>query len=77
VLHEKVREIDDLQLLQLRNPWGTSAWSGPYSDKDTSSWTPRLKAALAYDPKAHRSQVLVAFVCSSKYFYSSILPAAS
>ena len=53
----QVREVDSLKMLQLRNPWGTSAWAGPYSDGDGVNWTPRLKAILNFDPSKKLGKV--------------------
>jgi hypothetical protein len=39
-------------LLQLRNPHGEGEWDGRYSDKDTASWTPALRAVTGYNPEA-------------------------
>jgi hypothetical protein len=44
----QVVEVDAVQLLQLRNPWGTSTWNGRFCDADAgrssqSAWTQRLK----------------------------------
>lgn len=40
-----VREVDGLQFVRLRNPWGHTEWNGDYSDK-SSKWTKRLKQKL-------------------------------
>jgi len=45
----RVVEVDGLQLLKLRNPWGEGGeWNGKFSDRDRDSWTQRLKAKLDY-----------------------------
>jgi calpain-15 len=33
---------DGKQFVQVRNPWGSHEWNGPYSDK-SPMWTPELK----------------------------------
>eukprot|EP01006_Ploeotia_vitrea_P041861 TRINITY_DN66582_c7_g1_i1.p1 TRINITY_DN66582_c7_g1~~TRINITY_DN66582_c7_g1_i1.p1 ORF type:complete len:1187 (+),score=612.75 TRINITY_DN66582_c7_g1_i1:159-3719(+) len=43
----RVVEVDGLQLVQLRNPWGRQEWTGDYSD-NSPQWTRRLKAKLGY-----------------------------
>jgi calpain-15 len=35
------------KLIQLRNPWGSMEWTGPWSDK-SPKWTPEAKKALNY-----------------------------
>jgi len=36
---------------QLRNPWGTQKWTGPFSDADPGGrWTPRLRKAVGFTP---------------------------
>ena len=34
------------KLVQIRNPWGSEAYKGVWSDDDSSKWTPEAKAAL-------------------------------
>jgi hypothetical protein len=49
----RVIEHQQLKLLQLRNPWGSSykeKWKGVYSDLDLAQWTPELRSATGYDP---------------------------
>ena len=41
----RVARVDGLCLVQLRNPWGTSDWSGRYCDA-SPCWTARLRAKL-------------------------------
>lgn len=36
------------KLVQLRNPWGTEQYTGPWNDNDTVNMTPEVKAALGY-----------------------------
>ena len=55
-LLSQIKDVDGLKMLQLRNPWGTSAWIGPYSDTDADRWTPRLKALLNFDPERRESK---------------------
>jgi hypothetical protein len=40
-------EVDGIQFLHLRNPWGRKEWTGDYSDS-SPLWTKRLKAKLNY-----------------------------
>eukprot|EP00794_Sanderia_malayensis_P003102 gene3102-3570_t len=44
-----IRKIQDLWLLQLKNPWNHLRWKGRFSETDTESWTPDLLRALNYD----------------------------
>ncbi|CAG8556242.1 19292_t:CDS:2, partial [Racocetra fulgida] len=43
------REINGLQLLQVKNPWSMKRWTGPYSHLDAINWTPELMSLLKYD----------------------------
>lgn len=36
------------QLVRLRNPWGSTEWTGDWSD-NSAKWTPKLRAALSVD----------------------------
>lgn len=40
-----------VRLVKLRNPCGRGEWTGPYSDRDLSRWTPALRQAAQYDPE--------------------------
>eukprot|EP00298_Acanthocystis_sp_HF-20_P012618 c19977_g1_i1.p1 GENE.c19977_g1_i1~~c19977_g1_i1.p1 ORF type:complete len:483 (-),score=135.09 c19977_g1_i1:153-1601(-) len=44
-----VKEIDDIKLIQLRNPWGEFEWTGDWSDK-SEMWNkyPHVKTALEF-----------------------------
>jgi calpain-5 len=42
-----VQEVDDLQFVRLRNPWGRKEWTGDWSD-NSPLWTRRLKAKLNF-----------------------------
>lgn len=42
------------ELLQLRNPWGSGSWTGPYSDGD-ASWMARAGASLLGRPIAREN----------------------
>ena len=41
----QAKEIDGVQLLQIRNPWGNFEWQGVWGDK-SSKWTPKMKKDL-------------------------------
>ena len=41
-VHEFDCNGETVQLLKLRNPWGSGEWSGDWSDK-SSLWTPKLR----------------------------------
>ena len=45
-----VREINGVQLLQLKNPWSHLRWRGNYSELDSVHWTTELKILLDYNP---------------------------
>lgn len=53
----QVLEVDDLRLMQLRNPWGEGEWKGRWSDK-SPLWTKRIKAKLNLQvaPPTHQPQ---------------------
>jgi len=36
-------EVDDIQLIKLRNPWGDKEWKGKYSNVNSPEWTEKLK----------------------------------
>jgi len=44
-----VRDIDGLQLIRIRNPWGHGEWSGKFADED-EAWDDHkgLKEKLNY-----------------------------
>ena len=46
----RVEECDGVQLVQARNPWGKTEWSGPWGDADKTRWSKRARKLLAYDP---------------------------
>nr|XP_022900986.1 calpain-7-like [Onthophagus taurus] len=46
------RTIDDVRLLQLKNPWSHLRWKGNYSELDIRHWTPQLQKTLNYDPNS-------------------------
>jgi hypothetical protein len=41
-----------LNIVQLRNPWGTGEWLLECSDRDAAFWTPAMCKAVGYDPAA-------------------------
>lgn len=45
-----VTEVDGLQMVRIRNPWGESEWKGPFADHD-QMWNkhPELKEKLRYE----------------------------
>ena len=47
-----IRKIQNLKLLQLKNPWTHLRWKGSYSELDTENWTPELQKALNFDRKS-------------------------
>lgn len=44
-------KYEDVELIQLRNPWGQHEWQGKWSDKDMVTWDahPQIKAELYND----------------------------
>jgi hypothetical protein len=60
----QVVKVQQLRLLKLRNPWGTSQWCGPYSDGDPGSlWTESLKNATRFDPSKACLVFLISYYC--------------
>lgn len=47
-----MRSVEGLRMMKLKNPWCHIRWKGRYSGNDTVNWTPKLKAALGYDPNS-------------------------
>lgn len=41
-------DLERVQMVKLRNPWGTCAWLGDWS-RDSAKWTERLRKQLSYD----------------------------
>ncbi|GES73709.1 calpain-7 [Rhizophagus clarus] len=44
-----IREVNDLRLLLVKNPWSHKRWTGPFSHLDRVNWTPELMKELDYD----------------------------
>jgi len=44
----KVVEADNNKLVCLRNPWGSSEWTGDWSD-ESEKWNKRLKNLVGFD----------------------------
>ena len=44
------KHIDGLKLLQIRNPWGNTEWTGAWSDK-SPLWTDETKAFFGWEDK--------------------------
>ena len=42
---------NSVNIVQLRNPWGSFEWSGAWGDK-SDEWTDEQKENLGYDPEA-------------------------
>jgi calpain-15 len=72
-----------VHLLKMRNPWGSGEWTGAWSDKDTTNWTPALKQQLcltnaddgiffiSYDDYMnYYVQTTVAFTVAEHLFYN-------
>ncbi|CAB4005010.1 calpain-7 isoform X1 [Paramuricea clavata] len=47
-----IRKIQNLKLLQVKNPWTHLRWKGNFSELDTENWTPELQKALNFDRKS-------------------------
>jgi len=63
----QAREVDSLQLVQIRNPWGDSTeWKGDYSD-NSDKWTESLKQKLSFS-KADDGTFWMTFADFRKYF---------
>ncbi|CAG8478382.1 9192_t:CDS:10 [Ambispora gerdemannii] len=43
------KEVNDLCLLKVKNPWSHKCWTGSYSHLDETSWTKELMTLLDYD----------------------------
>lgn len=54
-------EIDNVKLIQLKNPWSHLRWRGNYSELDVSHWTPDLQEKLNFDPKLAANYGLLIF----------------
>ncbi len=46
-----IRQVKDVRLFLLKNPWSHLRWRGNYSELDSTHWTPEMQKALNYDPK--------------------------
>jgi calpain-15 len=46
-VHNPLTDEGRVQLLRLRNPWGSTEWQGDWSDK-SDKWTPALKKELGW-----------------------------
>ncbi|RIA96048.1 hypothetical protein C1645_859517 [Glomus cerebriforme] len=44
-----IREVNNLRLLLVKNPWSHKRWTGPFSHLDRVNWTSELMEILDYD----------------------------
>ena len=66
----RVERVDDRFFCLLKNPWAKKRWKGRFSAEDSSSWTPKLKKALGYDPSkdaCRKGKYMFAFPCACVY----------
>ncbi|RWS05561.1 Calpain-7-like protein [Dinothrombium tinctorium] len=50
-----IKNVEGHKLFLLKNPWRHLRWKGNFSEFDIVNWTPKLKAALNFDPQSARS----------------------
>ena len=63
----KDKSGNDVQLVQMRNPWGNFEWSGDWGD-NSDCWTPELKRELKLSADADDGLFWMSFEDVKKYF---------
>ena len=58
---------DDVQLVQLRNPWGDFEWTGDWGD-NSDCWTDALKKEVGLDANANDGSFWMSWTDFSYYF---------
>jgi hypothetical protein len=61
-----------VNLIKIRNPWGSDEWNGDWSDKDKKNWTEDLQRKLKFEDKDD-GEFWIDFENFLKFYYNTTI----